>query len=312
MLDSAVVRYAAIIAGTVLWDAGAVLQKNAVSAMPAGRLPVMSLLRSARWMAGLLFTALGWGLFVFGLDRVPVSAARTITGGSYVILALFSTIFLRSPLSLVEWGALAVVTCGIVFLGLQETAAAAAAPPQAPLVVLGVGCVALVSACILLILMLLGRRQGQTAPGPRLASARLFCSAALSGLLGSVGDLLTKVFLSLLGAPQGPSLLPVALCAVGLITFYLAGFYMLSRAYQVGTVVGGVVISDFFGRAGAVTLGALALSERIGGAGAAGVERALGFLLVLGGSVLLGRFSGVSRSPGAPAGAREPPATSSP
>lgn len=312
MLDSAVVRYGAIIAGTVLWDLGAVLQKNAVSAMPAGPLPVMSLLRSARWMAGLLFTALGWGMFVFGLDRVPVSAARTITGGSYVILALFSTIFLRSPLSVVEWGALAVVTCGIVLLGLQETAGAAAPPPRAMLVLIGVGCVALVSACILAGLLLLGRRQPPSAVHPRFTSVRLFCYAALSGLLGSAGDLLTKVFLSLLGALHDGSLLLPAMCAAGFITFYLAGFYMLSRAYQVGTVVGGVVISDFFARAGAVTLGALALSERIGGAGAAGLERALGFLLVLGGSVLLGRFSGVSRPPGAPAGAREPPATSSP
>lgn len=66
---------------------------------------------------------------------------------------------------------------------------------------------------------------------------------------------------------------------------------MLSRAYQVGTVVGGVVVSDFFGRAGALFLGAISLSEPVLGAGAVGLERALGFLLVLGGSLLLGRFS---------------------
>jgi hypothetical protein len=61
------------------------------------------------------------------------------------------------------------------------------------------------------------------------------------------------------------------------------------------TVVGGVVISDFFGRVGALFLGALVLSEPIGGTGAGGLLRAIGFLLVLGGSLLLGRFSSVEK-----------------
>ena len=235
-------------------------------------------------MTGLVVTAAGWGLFVFGLDRVPISAARMITGGSYVVLALFSAVFLRTPLSTIEWGALAAVTCGIVLLGLQEGAAAASVAPPAARVILGVGCIAILSLCVALAPRL-------ARGSPRAAVISLFAFAALSGLLGSAGDLLTKVFLAVLETPGSDKAVPLAASAAGFIAFYLSGFYMLSRAYQVGTVVGGVVVSDFFGRAGALFLGALSLSEPVLGAGAFGLERALGFLLVLGGSLLLGRFS---------------------
>jgi hypothetical protein len=79
-----------------------------------------------------------------------------------------------------------------------------------------------------------------------------------------------------------------------LIGFYFTGFYMLSRAYQVGTVVGGIVISDFFVRVGAIFLGSIVLSESLGASGHMGALRGVGFLLVLGGSLLLGRFGALA------------------
>ncbi len=288
MLESAVVRYAAIILGTVLWDLGAILQKSAVRRLPAGRLAVMSLLGSPGWMLGLLVTALGWGMFVFGLDRVPMSTARTITAGSYVALGVFSYVFLRTPLSVVEWIALAGVTAGIVLLGLHENAGPVAVSPGRVLV--GVACMTVLS----LLIFLTPRFFRDT---PRAALVSFFAFTALSGLLGSVGDLLTKVLLLLVQTTPLPAVL-LSLSAAGLIAFYLAGFYMLSHAYQVGSVVGGVVVSDFFGRVGALFLGWLSLSESLGGRGPGGPERALGFLLVLGGSLLLGRF-GASGEPSA-------------
>ncbi|HTP57674.1 MAG TPA: hypothetical protein VMM82_02085, partial [Spirochaetia bacterium] len=121
--------------------------------------------------------------------------------------------------------------------------------------------------------------------------------AALSGLLGSVGDLLTKVFLAFVQQGNPVPAVLVVLSAAGFIAFYVTGFYMLSRAYQVGTVVGGVVVSDFFGRVGALFLGALVLAEPIGGPGRGGLQRVLGFLLVLMGSLFLGRFAAGSSKP---------------
>jgi drug/metabolite transporter (DMT)-like permease len=280
-VDAALVRFLSIIAGTVLWDVGAVLQKTAVAALPATPLRVASLAGSGRWMAGLLVTAAGWGLYVFGLEKVPVSAARTITGGSYVVLAFFSIVFLRTPLRLPEWLALALVTAGILLLGLGEPQAAAAGPvPTLPRVMLGAGCVAAACAGLSAVQVLRRRPRGLLAP--------VVVFAALSGLLSSVGDLAMKILLSV-GFTR-PFL--CAGLAAGLIVFYLGGFYMLSRAYQAGTMVGGIVISDFFARAGAIFLGAVVLCEPLAGSGLGGAARGVGFALVLGGSLLLGRFSG--------------------
>ena len=70
MVDSAPTRILAIIAGTVLWNVGSVLQKKAVEVLPGSRLRVLSLISSGRWMAGLLVTSIGWGLYVFGLEKI--------------------------------------------------------------------------------------------------------------------------------------------------------------------------------------------------------------------------------------------------
>ena len=287
MLDALAGRYVAIVLGTVLWDVGAILQKRAVSRMPQGRLPVIALLRSPGWMLGLLVTTAGWGIFVYGLDKVPISAARTITAGSYVVLAVFSLIFLREPLSLAEWLALAGVTLGIVMLGLQERPAASPIVPSADKVLIGIACMSFLAVVAFILRQLL-----KSSSRARVVS--LFAFAALSGLLGSVGDLLTKVLLALVQkAPAAPLLV---LTAAGLISFYVTGFYMLSRAYQFGTVVGGIVVSDFFGRVGALFLGSLVLAEPIGGPGSGGLLRAFGFLLVLVGSLFLGRFAAGSKT----------------
>ena len=276
MLKSIAIRYLAIVLGTIMWDVGAILQKRAVSRMPAGRLPVLALLRSREWMLGLLVTAAGWGLFVFGLDEVPISAARAVTAGSYVVLAVFSTVFLRTPLSFAEWAAIVCVTGGILMLGVQGTAGAEPVVPPAEKLVVGVALVTLFSIPVYLAARFWNHRRG----------VPLFAFAAFSGLLGSVGDLLTKVCLALAQAAPHVQILPLALAGVGLAVFYLTSFYMLSRAYQSGTVVGAVVVSDLFGRVGVLFLGSLVLSEPIGG----GFARAAGFFLVLGGSLFLGRF----------------------
>jgi uncharacterized membrane protein len=292
MIDSTTLRFLAIIVGTILWNVGAVLQKKAVDRLPSGRPRASALIGSAPWMAGLVVTGLGWGAYVFGLDRVPLSTARTITGGSYVVLALFSLIFLRTPLRLTEWIAVAVVTAGVIMLGVSEPASVAVMASitsalSAARIALGI---AFVTACCLLaffIGQLLEKRS-------RFLNWRLVVFAALSGLLSSIGDLCVKV---LLVAGHGSlsmlsTLVVIAAAAAGLVAFYLPGFYMLSRAYQAGSMVSSVVISDFFARVGAIFLGAVALSDLLLSPVGFGAPRIVGLALVLGGSLLLGRFSG--------------------
>jgi multidrug transporter EmrE-like cation transporter len=299
VLGSPAVRYLAVIVGTALWDAGAVLQKKAVDRLPSGGLRVRDLLGSGRWLAGLGVTAAGWAAYVFAVEAIPVSAARTVSGGSYALLAVSSAVFLRAPLSRIEWLAVGVVTAGVVLLGLEERgAAAASAAIASPLrAAAGVAVVLAVSAALLLL------------SGPARANRKrllkpLAAFAALSGLLSSVGDLMLKLVLSQVGAagPVTARLAPLAAAGAGLVVFYLGGFYMLSRAYQVGSVVAGVVISDFTARIGAIVLGAVILSEPLVGPGSAGLLRLAGFLAVLAGSLALGRF-GDARRGASPAGA---------
>ncbi len=270
MFAFAAFRYSAIIIGTVLWDVGAVLQKGSVDVLPGTGLGVRALLASPRWMAGLGITAVGWALYVFGLQDVGVSAARTITGGSYVVLALFSILFLRARLSLPEWAAVVLVTAGILLLGRTEPATREALPPDAAARI-AAGIAVIGAACAALLLL----RRGRLA---------LVVYAALSGLLSSVGDVMVKVL------TIGPAPLVFAGSALVLIVFYLAGFYTLSLAYKAGTMVAAVVLSDFAARVGALLLGGLALGEPVAGTGATGLVRLGGFVLVLGGSLLLGRF----------------------
>jgi drug/metabolite transporter (DMT)-like permease len=230
---------------------------------------------------------------VFAIDGIPVSAARTVSGGSYVVLALFSALFLRAPLKLLEWMAVLLVTAGILVLGLQERGASSAALLLTPArAALAAACIGLCAAVLLLLLRPVG--------GARRALLKpLVAFAALSGLLSSVGDLCVKIVLSLLRAPAPSAGFALSLvCAGGvLIGSYLAGFYMLSRAYQAGSVVGGVVISDFFARLGAIFLGAVVLSEPLAGQGMGGLFRLAAFVAVLGGSVLLARFGDSGSQP---------------
>jgi uncharacterized membrane protein len=299
VLGSPAVRYLAVIVGTALWDAGAVLQKKAVDGLPPGRLRVGDLLGSGRWLAGLGVTAAGWAAYVFAVEAIPVSAARTVSGGSYVILALFSAVFLRAPPSRIEWLAVGVVTAGVILLGLEERgAAASSAAIASPLrAAVGVAGVLAVAAALLLLSRPAGAR-GRSLVKP------LAAFAVLSGLLSSVGDLMLKLLLSQVESP-GPvaaRLAPLGAEGAALVVFYLAGFYMLSRAYQAGSVVAGVVISDFAARVGAIVLGSVVLSEPLAGPGFAGLLRLVGFLSVLAGSLALGRFGDASRG-ARPAGA---------
>ncbi len=331
LAGSPVVRYLAVVVGTVLWDAGAVLQKKAVDRLPPARLRAADLLRSGGWLAGLGLTAVGWAAYVFAVDAIPVSAARTVSGGSYAILALFSAVFLRAPLSLVEWLAVGAVTGGIVLLGLEERGAAAASVVVASPLRAGAGVAAILAVSAALLVLCRPRRGARPWPGTAgLAGAAggqpgaagrpgagarpgagsrpgaagrslvkpLVAFAALSGLLSSVGDLMLKLVLSLIQTP-GPvagRAVPLAAAGAGLVVFYLAGFYMLSRAYQTGSVVAGVVISDFTARVGAIFLGAMVLSEPLAGQGSTGLLRLAGFAAVLAGSVLLGRFGGTGQA----------------
>ncbi len=136
-------------------------------------------------MAGLAASAFGWGLFVFALAFTPVSVARAIQGSGFVILAVFSLLFLRHRLTCREWIGVVLVTSGIVALGIADSSS--------------------------------GGVQGEVSYGrlvPAIAACLLVCAAAsalpgllriglpwviafsiMAGILLGLGDVSTKVLL---------------------------------------------------------------------------------------------------------------------
>jgi hypothetical protein len=214
------------------------------------------------------------------------------------VLALFSLFLLRTPLRLSEWAAVVLVSAGVIMLGVSEpgstaTAESLASTQSLTRIAIGIAGVAIFCIATFFVGRVAQRRS-------RFMNWRLVVFAALSGLLSSIGDLCIKVLLSVLGDPASSTPWLIAASAAGLIAFYLAGFYMLSRAYQAGSMVAGVIISDFFARIGAIFLGAVALVDAIFSPGPQGALRMIGLAIVLGGSLLLGRFSSTeptTRSP---------------
>jgi len=283
----------------LLWDAGIVLQKLAVDRIPRLRLgrgfaaALRCLLSSGRWMAGLAASAIGWGLFAFALAFTPVSVARAIQGSGFVILALFSLLFLGHRLTAREWIGVALVTCGIAALGVAGSHSGSVQ-----------GSIAIGRLLPAVAVCLLACAAAFAVPGllrNRPPSVIAFSVAA--GILLGLGDVSTKVLLTAL---QGRGFGPLAAAAgAGVIVFYVSGFLVLSRAYQHGRAILVTAVSDLCSRLVAIFIGITALGEATSGDP---WLAALGYSAILVGAVFLARFSGEqiadglgkSQSPGQP------------
>lgn len=270
----------------ILWDFGIVLQKLAVDKLPRiglGRgLPaaLASLLGSRRWMAGLAASAIGWGLFAYALSFTPVSVARAIQGSGFVILAIFSLLFLRHRLSAREWIGVALIACGILALGISESPSTAtrAEISIAPLSIAVVACALVCLAALLLPAAL-------KVPLPPAVA-----NSIVAGTLLGMGDVATKILIELMQA--GGLSYAAGGAALSLILTYVSGFLTLSRAYQAGRAILVTAVSDLCSRLVAILLGIGALGEALpSGLG----PRALavsGYAAILTGAAFLARFSG--------------------
>ncbi|MGO9310530.1 MAG: EamA family transporter [Spirochaetia bacterium] len=267
----------------LLWDVGIVLQKLAVDRIPSLRLgrrfaaALRSLLTSGRWMAGLAASAIGWGLFAFALAFTPVSVARAIQGSGFVILAVFSLLFLGHRLSAREWIGVGLVTCGIAALGIAETRAGSIHGSIAMERLLPAAAVCLLVCAVAAVLARL-RRIGL--PG-------VIVFSLVAGILLGLGDVSTKVLLTALQG-NGVGLLAAAV-AGGLVVFYVTGFLVLSRAYQQGRAILVTAVSDLCSRLVAIFIGVSALGEAMSGDP---WLAAAGYSAILVGAVFLARFSG--------------------
>jgi uncharacterized membrane protein len=270
----------------LLWDVGIVLQKLAVDRVPRIRFDrtfpaaLRSLAGSGRWMAGLAASALGWGLFAVALAFTPVSVARAIQGSGFVVLAVFSLLFLHHRLSAREWIGAALVTTGIVALGMVESSSHGAQVALSLRRLLPA-----LAACILVC------AAAWAVPGLlRIGLPWVVAFSIVAGILLGLGDVSTKVLLDLLQR-RGVGF-PVAAAGTGLIAFYVSGFLVLSRAYQHGRAILVTAVSDLCSRLVAIFIGISALGEAPSGDPRLRALAVLGYSGILVGALFLARFSG--------------------
>lgn len=128
----------AVVAGlsALLYDAGYVLEKQALTALPPVRLTPASLLRTAvasrRWTAGFTAMLAGLGLQVVALTLAPVSVVQPILAGGLVGLAAAGSALLGERLNARHRWALALVLAAVVAVAVSargSTALARAVPP---------------------------------------------------------------------------------------------------------------------------------------------------------------------------------------
>jgi drug/metabolite transporter (DMT)-like permease len=280
----------------VLWDAGIILQKLAVDTLPRIRLDrglggsLRRLLSSGRWMAGLAASAAGWGLFAWALAFTPVSVARAIQGFGFVILAVFSMVFLRQKLTAADWSGISLVTAGVAALGIAERT------PGPPGPVSMAGLLPGIAVCLAAAVGVWGVSilRKSRAPG-------VVTFSVTAGLLLGVGDVLTKV--ALVEAQRGawPAFAAAAAC---LVAFYISGFLVLSRAYQHGRPIVVTAVSDLCARLVAIFLGVAALGEVPAADPVPRVLTVAGFAAILTGAFLLSRFGGGELASALSAGSR--------
>lgn len=270
----------------VCWDIGVVLQKKAADKLPKITLGketpkiLWKFLSNPEWLSGMVISGAGWGLFVYALNFTPISLARSIQGSGFVILALFSIIFLNHKLKAWEWTGVIIVCFGIVALGLSEPSQSQTTNDLFPLRLL----IALATGCVLCSLAY-GLRELFSAGFSWVVVFSIFAGT----FLGS-GDVLTKSLL--VEKDAGAWLIAFGLIGPGLVIFYLAGNFLLSRAYQHGRAILVTAVSDFCSRLVTIFYGVFALGEFFPQQTLYRGLRFAGLAAILCGTVLLSRFSG--------------------
>ena len=271
----------------LLWDAGIVLQKLAVDRLPRiglgprvrRRSPVALHTRDAGWPA-LPPPRPAGACSPSRCPSLPCLVARAIQGSGFVVLAVFSLLFLRHRLVAQEWTGVALVTLGIAALGLVNSSS-----PGVPAVLSAGHLAAAVGACLLVC--------AAASALPRILKERVppvIAFSIVAGTLLGLGDVSTKV---LIGMLQGrAAALPMAAAGACLIAFYISGFLVLSRAYQHGRAILVTAASDLCSRLVAVVVGVAALGESLAADRRLRWIALLGYAGIITGAVLLARFSG--------------------
>jgi drug/metabolite transporter (DMT)-like permease len=119
-----VVGIAVALVATVVYNAGFVLEKRALSELPPisvrrlGRL-FQVLCTSPRWLLGFAVLGVGLCLQIVALALIPITVAQPIQISGIALLVVFSAVFLGERVSRREWAGLGVLALSLVLLYLS-------------------------------------------------------------------------------------------------------------------------------------------------------------------------------------------------
>jgi hypothetical protein len=267
-----------ILVGLVLAFASAVLinvaylrEHEAAASLPvlSLRRPIQSvrlLLGDRSWLLGFAMESGGFLLYVAALALAPLSLVQSISAGGIGVLAFASARMARRPLARQELVGVLLSVFGLVALAVSLVGGKAkGGNGQITSILLWLG----VTASVAIVLVVAGRRRWGAAVANGLAG----------GLFFSIGDISTKVT-----TQGGPRAGFVVLMLVG----YGLGTALLQIGYQAGAALTVAGLATLVTNALPIAAGTVVLEEPLP-TGALGVVRALAFVAVVAGAVLLAR-----------------------
>jgi len=271
------------IVATTCFQVGLVLQKVGADQLPRLGLTVrqssvfLAFLRSRVWLAGIVINTFGWVLMLKAIANAPVSIIQPVLGFGLALLAVFSVVFLKERLSMLESAGVAMVIAGLVLLGVsaarQEHQGAVA---LAPLLVVSLAFAGGLGAAL---------RVGR--------SGRVPVPVVLAfgaGLLIGLASLYTKgLFLTL---DAGLPLLAWLVFLPLMMAANICGLWVMQAGFQQGRALIVAAVSAVTTKVVAIVGGMATLGELLPDERASAVARVAGFVLILLGTVALSRFGG--------------------
>ncbi len=277
MSAGAVVALPLALASTILTNVAYSREHDAAAAMPPLR--IREPLRSLRllvgdrpWMTAFLLESSGFALYAAALALGPLALVQSVAAGGIGVLAYVSARRTGRALGGLELAGVCVSVLGLLALGISLAAGGAeGVRGEAVPILLWLGATAALAALALYV-------------GPALLGRASACGIA-GGLLFSIGDISTK-----LATEGGARFAFLATLVLG----YALGTALLQAGYQAGGAVAVAGVATLLTNALPIAAGTVLLHEPVP-AGALGALRALAFVAVTAGAVLL------SRPPPAPA-----------
>jgi uncharacterized membrane protein len=276
-----------VLASVVALDVGFLLQQRAVSGAP--RLSLRRPLTAARalagarvWVAGLICGLAGWGLYLAGLSRAPLSLVQAVSAGGIGLLVLLAATLGRARPSRRDSVGALLATGGLLLLA--TTLRAADADPAHSARATGLVVVALIAV-------------GLAALGLSWRSAAGGGLAA--GCMYGLGDVTSKLLFVDLPAHPGTGNVLASPWLYATLAAHGAGFVLLQRAFQQGGPVASVAPMTAAMNLLPIAAGVAVFADPIPPTPSLVGARVIAFAAVAGGATLLAssRLQPPERSP---------------